>query len=269
MIVVSPARAEERMVLKTDSLAEVVEAVGTPAYPRACFRVLAEAFDVDHWALFRYGASDSVRCLATASRAYERAAERNIDDFVSRCHRFDPALGVYRQRLNGHPCLVKMAIGDIFDRQYRRCFEATHVEERLSFFAGGPDDVLQLCIYRGLPTRSFSAAEMRLFTSLARLLIATAGKHDSLGAAAVLPQQLDVADVEQRLESLPARLSRREREVCARAVLGRTIVETAVELDIERTSVVTYRQRAYEKLKVSRQADLLAVVYGIRRARVQ
>ena len=94
MIVVSPARAEERMVLKTDSLAEVVEAVGTPAYPRACFRVLAESFDVDHWALFRYGASDSVRCLATASRAYERAAEHNIDDFVSRCHRFDPALGV-------------------------------------------------------------------------------------------------------------------------------------------------------------------------------
>ena len=78
-----------------------------------------------------------------------------------------------------------------------------------------------------------------------------------------------MVDVERRLESLPARLSRREREVCARAVLGRTIVETAVELDIERTSVITYRQRAYEKLKVSRQADLLAVVYGIRRARVQ
>jgi DNA-binding CsgD family transcriptional regulator len=270
MIVVSPARAEERMVLRTDLLAEVVDAVGTPVYAKACFRVLAESFDVDHWALFRYGPEDSVRCLATASRAYEHAAEQNISSFVSRCHRFDPALGAYRTRLNDNPCLVKMTIGDIYDRQYRRCFEATHVEERLSFFARAHDDVIQLCIYRGAPTRSFSPAEMRLFTSLARLIIATAGKHTPLvGAATTVPRHVDLAGIEQRLDGLPVRLSKREREVCAHAVLGKTIVETAIELDIERTSVVTYRQRAYQKLKIARQADLLALVYDIRREPVQ
>jgi DNA-binding CsgD family transcriptional regulator len=270
MISVSPAHGEERMVLRTDLVAELVGAVGTPAYAKTCFRVLAESFDVDHWALFHYGRGDSVRCLATASRAYETAAEQNVSVFVSRCHKVDPALGAYRQNSRGDPWLIKMAIGDIYDRQYRRCFEATHVRERLSFFAGDPDDLIQLCVYRGSVVRPFSAAEMRLFASLARLVIATTEKHDSLVAVGETSiRRLDVEAIEQRLDSLRARLSKREREVCARAVLGRTIVETALDLDIERTSVITYRQRAYQKLKIARQTDLLALVYDVRTERLQ
>ena len=106
MMFVSPARSEERMVLRTESLAAAVEAVGTPAYAKACFRVLEESFDVDHWALFRYGSGNSVKCLATASRAYEAAAEQNISSFVSRCYRFDPALTAFRQCTPDGPCLI-------------------------------------------------------------------------------------------------------------------------------------------------------------------
>ncbi len=270
MMFVSPAHAEERMVLRTDLVADVVGAVGTRAYAKTCFRVLAESFDVDHWAVFHYGRGDAVRCLATASGAYETAAEQNVSVFVSRCHKVDPALSAYRQNSRADPWLIRMAIGDIYDRQYRRCFEATHVRERLSFFAGRRDDLIQLCVYRGSAVRPFSQAEMRLFASLARLVIATAEKHDSLVAhGAASTRELDVEAIEQRLDSLQARLSKREREVCAKAVLGRTIVETALDLEIERTSVITYRQRAYQKLKIARQADLLALVYDVRRDRVQ
>ena len=263
---VSPARSEERMVLRTESLAAAVEAVGTPAYAKACLRVLQESFDVDHWALFRYGAADSVKCLATASRAYEAAAEQNISSFVSRCHRFDPALTAFRQGTPDGPCLIRMGIGDIGDLEYRHCFEATHVRERLGFFSGSGPDVVQLCIYRGgVTTRTFSSGEMRLFATLARLILTTASKHELLGdRASAARHPTDIGAVERRLQLLSNQLSKREREVCARAVLGRTIVETALELDIERTSVITYRQRAYQKLKIGRQADLLALVYDVR-----
>jgi DNA-binding CsgD family transcriptional regulator len=265
-MVVSPARSEGRMVLRTDVLAAAVEAVGTPAYAKACFRVLEESFDVDHWALFRYGPTESVKCLATASRAYEVAAEQNISSFVSRCYKFDPALLAFRQGTPDGPCLIKMSIGDIRDREYRHCFEATHVRERLGFFASAGTDVVQLCIYRGaVTTRSFSTGEMRLFATLARLILATASKHESLGdGASAVRRPMDIGAVERRLGGLSAPLSKREREVCARAVLGRTIVETALELHIERTSVITYRQRAYQKLKIARLADLLALIYDVR-----
>jgi DNA-binding CsgD family transcriptional regulator len=268
MMVMSPARAEARMVLRTDTFAHAVTALGTPNYARACFRVFEQSFDVDHWALFRYAATSSVKCIATASREFEAAAEKNVDLFLHRCYRFDPSLIAFRQQHNERPCLVKMAISDIHDSQYRHCFEMTNVRERLSFFAADKTDLLQLCIYRAALNRSFSVAEMNLFATLSQLVIATALKHESLGHGGAAPQgQLDLEAIERRLDELGMGLSKREREVCARAVVGSTIEETASDLEIRKTSVITYRQRAYQKLGISRQSDLLALVCNVKSIR--
>ena len=268
MMVMSPARTEARMVLRTDTFAHAVTALGTNGYGRACFRVFEQSFDVDHWALFRYTTTQSVKCIATASRAFEAAAEKNVDLFLHRCFRFDPSLIAFRQQHSERPCLVKMAISDIHDSQYRHCFEVTNVQERLSFFAADKADLLQLCIYRAALNRSFSLAEMNLFATLSRLVIATALKHESLADSVASGQgQLDLEAIERRLEDLDMGLSRREREVCARAVVGSTIEETAADLDIRKTSVITYRQRAYQKLGISRQSDLLALVCNVRSIR--
>ena len=43
-----------------------------------------------------------------------------------------------------------------------------------------------------------------------------------------------------------------------------TIEGTALDLNIRKTSVVTYRQRAYEKLGISRQTELVALVNNLR-----
>jgi len=261
MMVVCSTRPEPRMVLRTDTFADTVTALGTSRYPRACFRILEQSFDVDHWALFRYRSDNSVKCIATASRAFEAAAGRNVDFFLRRCYRFDPSLIAFKQQHTDRSCMIKMAISDIDDRQYRRCFEVTSVRERLSFFAVDGADLLQLCIYRAAVNRTFSVAEMNLFATLARLITATTLKHEILwDHSLTTPGTLDIDALERRLEDLAMGLSQRERQVCARAVAGRTIEETAVDLGIRKTSVITYRQRAYQKLGVSRQTDLLAIV---------
>jgi DNA-binding CsgD family transcriptional regulator len=269
MMVMSPARAEARMVIRTDTFAQAIGALGTRGYGRACFRVFEQSFDVDHWALFRYPPSLSIKCIATASREFEAAAEKNVDLFLQRCYRFDPSLLAFRQQnTSGRPCLVKMEISDIHDLQYRHCFEVTNVRERLSFFGAEGPNLLQLCIYRAARNRTFSVAEMNLFATLSQLIIATTLKHESLWDGAVATHgQLDLDAVERRLEDLEMGLSKRERQVCARAVVGSTIEETAVDLGIQKTSVITYRQRAYEKLAISRQSDLLALVCNIRSIR--
>ena len=144
MMVVCPARAEARMVLRTETLASAVSALGTTGYSRACFRVFEQTFDVDHWALFRYQAPETVRCIATASRSFEAVAAKNVDFFLSRCYRFDPSLTAFRQQHTERACLVKMGIADVDDIQYRHCFETTNVRERLSFFAADKSDLLAL-----------------------------------------------------------------------------------------------------------------------------
>lgn len=269
MIVIAPARADDRITLRSDSLGEVIKAIGTNGYGRACLELFEESLDADHWALFHYRSNNSVDCVATASRMYMAAALENIDRFVGRCHRVDPSLIVLKKQRPDNTCVIKIEIGDIRDQQYRHCFENTHVQERLSFFSRLGSDLHQLCVYRGARKQTFSSLELTHFSTLATLVLATASKHERLSHdAADIPRHLDLEAIERCLEYLPGGLSRREREVCSRAAAGKTIEGTALDLDIRKTSVVTYRQRAYQKLGISRQNELVALVNNLRSEQV-
>jgi DNA-binding CsgD family transcriptional regulator len=170
-----------------------------------------------------------------------------------------------RQTPPDRTCVTKIEIGDIQDRQYRHCFESTGVHERLSFYSRLGSSLYQLCVYRGVRRRGFSALELTRFSTLAGLVLATAFKHESLHhSAASMPRHLDLEAIERCLEALPGALSKREREVCSRAAAGKTIERTALDLNIQKTSLVTYRQRAYQKLGISRQNELVALVNNLR-----
>ena len=55
-------------------------------------------------------------------------------------------------------------------------------------------------------------------------------------------------------------LTPRERQVCARAALGMSVEATGIALGIAKTTVVTFRQRAYRRLGVTSPYELLALV---------
>ena len=130
MIVISPARADDRISLRSDSLGDVIKAIGTNGYGRACLELFEESLDADHWALFHYRPNNSVDCVATASRVHMAAALENIDRFVVRCHRVDPSLIVLKkQRPDDDTCVIKMETGEIRDQQYRHCFEGCAGEQ--------------------------------------------------------------------------------------------------------------------------------------------
>jgi DNA-binding CsgD family transcriptional regulator len=71
---------------------------------------------------------------------------------------------------------------------------------------------------------------------------------------------LTVAQLEERFATRYGSLTFRERQVCARAAIGMTVEATALELGVARTSVLTYRQRAYQRLGVASALELCALV---------
>ena len=172
MLVISPARASESITLPTENLGRIIDAVGSSSFDGACFELLESLLGADHWALFRYPCNTSITCLATASRKKAEAARDNIDKFLGRHHNVDPTLPILRRQPHRQPCMVNMTISDIKDRHYRRCFEATEVEERLSYFTVTSEDVYQLSIYRGPRRHAFTHAEMNMFATMGGLLIA-------------------------------------------------------------------------------------------------
>ena len=75
-----------------------------------------------------------------------------------------------------------------------------------------------------------------------------------------LAAALSVEELEHRFAAHFAGLTPRERQVCARAATGMSIDATALDLGIARTSVLTYRRRAYERLNVNSPVELCALV---------
>lgn len=244
---------------------ELIAAIGTGRYAVTCLDVLDEHFGVDHWALFRYRADGNVQCVASASRFRAAAAQSNVQQFINRCHRVDPSLIALRQRQPEPACVAEMQVGDIQDRQYRHCFETAGVKERISFFVRPGTELNQLSIYRGARNAALSPAGIEGFAELASLIMKSGTKHEELSCLDPRAHgPLAVDSIEHLLRLAPLGLSQRESEVCARAAAGHTIVDTAAELQIKNTSVITYRQRAYEKLNISRQSELLALVHRLR-----
>ena len=64
----------------------------------------------------------------------------------------------------------------------------------------------------------------------------------------------------QRLLVLDRGLTGRELDVMARAIIGMTAEGTALEINIKKSSVVTYRKRAYVRLGVSSLPELFRLV---------
>jgi DNA-binding CsgD family transcriptional regulator len=265
MIVITPAVTNARVSLASDRATEVMHSIGTERYGKACFEVFQQPLDVDHWALFRYSGERSVHCGATASRSYALAAKENCNRFAGRHYSVDPSLSALKGRSLQSAYVVRMQIDDIQDRHYRHCFGQTHVQERLSYFCGDGSDLYQLSVFRRAGLRPFSASDMAQFSGLAQFVVASAIKHEMFRrAAAGIHRHTDIGAIEHLLRYVPGNLSKREIQVCARVIVGMTIDQTAVDLAIKRTSVVTYRQRAYEKLDISRQNELVALVNNLR-----
>jgi DNA-binding CsgD family transcriptional regulator len=80
------------------------------------------------------------------------------------------------------------------------------------------------------------------------------------GRASGRPQDETLWHYRRLLIALDRGLTPREIDVCARALLGMTAEGTALDLDIKKSSVVTYRKRSYERLGISSQHELFRLL---------
>ena len=67
----------------------------------------------------------------------------------------------------------------------------------------------------------------------------------------------------ERLTRIETNLTQREKEVCARILLGMSSEGIGLDLGIKMQSVLTYRKRAYARLNISSQNELFALCLSI------
>jgi DNA-binding CsgD family transcriptional regulator len=104
--------------------------------------------------------------------------------------------------------------------------------------------------YRSLAQPEFGAADFALIEAHATLLADATAAH---GRSAVAARKA----VEPALAERLLRLSLREREVIGHLMAGRTAKEAAREIGVELTTVRTHQYRAFRRLGIRSQKELL------------
>lgn len=205
---------------------------------------------------FRLNRDDVPEMLVSCGR--RGFAARRASLYLSRFSGLDPIRDIIRSQAR-EDCvtLTSFRSRDIADDSYRRrCFDHAGLVEKVSCFQRCGDDVFVLAFYRA--EREFQ--DHAPMVELARLALPVLRRHrDMLGeeTGLTLPERLD-----RRLALHYPSLTDRERDVCARTIAGMTAEAIALDLGIGRTSVLTYRRRAYERYGMSSAGQFIEHVLG-------
>jgi DNA-binding CsgD family transcriptional regulator len=160
-------------------------------------------------------------------------------------------------RESNNVVLQKVRPADIESRGFRRrFFDEAGIVERVSIVQRGIDAWRGISIARHASNGSCSDDEIRSLVGLACLVLPML----PLNRTRQQRPRLTATQLEARFAVHHADLTTRERQVCARAALGMSVEATARELGIAKSSVLTYRQRAYQRLSVRSPLELSALV---------
>jgi DNA-binding CsgD family transcriptional regulator len=255
---VLPRGAAARASIDCARAARLIEAVGDPDPPALARGLLATVrhhFAVHHCTVFAYPVDAAPMMVSGASADGSRCTVPAGDAYVRRFWSMDGNRGIVSRATRGAAATVvvhRMAADEIADPEYRHiCYAANGIGDRLCVLsAAGPQLWLGVSLYRNRSHGAFSAGETGVFHGLAPLLAQAATRHHGL-----LPRRGSAAE---RLRAAQPALSAREVQVLALLADGLTVDGVAAELGIKPTSVVTYRNRGYQRLGIRTRRELFA-----------
>jgi DNA-binding CsgD family transcriptional regulator len=240
------------------ALAHVIESIGHERFGPALASFLHGLCGADHFAAFRLG-REELREVAACCVVPERTARDRVESYVNQgLWKSDPAMTEAQRRIDGPaPALIHV---DFSDRGYTdlRPRVYPHVRDRVLLCGRSASGAFGLSILRTDPLSPFGDDCIRRLGESADLLMAVLGKHADLCAGR--------PDVAQALTALPdiescivamSELPRREAEVCARILYGLSSVGIALDLSVSEETVKTYRKRAYQRLGIGSERELL------------
>jgi DNA-binding CsgD family transcriptional regulator len=245
-----PARIEQ-------SYDTLLGALGSTQIEDCFFDAIQEVTDVGRIYCFAQRAEDVAPTLF-CSWSSSPCPSDLIDRYRMLYHRYDPIHEVFPSIPQSSCASITFRAEEVRHADYREtCFERFSIRHRLSVVKRVGDAWLTLSVARR--SRPFDAEEVNELTMLARLSLPVFAQHDRLKAK-TSGGNFSIAEMERRLEAADKGFTQRERQVCARTIVGMSAEGAALDLGISVASVLTYRQRGYRRVNVSNAMQLASLV---------
>jgi DNA-binding CsgD family transcriptional regulator len=140
-----------------------------------------------------------------------------------------------------------------------RIYRPYLVRERVVVSARAPKSAVAISLMRTERNGPFSPDGLAALEAASEGIVALAMKHVALtkSAAEARSALTSLPTIEACLACATPALARREAEVCSRILYGMTSMGIALALGISEESAMTYRKRAYGRLEIGSQRELL------------
>lgn len=243
-------------------VSSLVEAIGEKGFPNQLMGFLNALCQAEHCSIFLLE-PDNPSQVASISLDGTDVAYRQTLVYIKRaCWKRDPTFMEAQRRAGEQtPTVLRLDISTLGDRELRdRIYGQAHIRDRLFLCGTLHNGIgLGLSILRSNRCGMFSSLEVAAVRTHARALLALIAKHveycDQRSSFAMALTSLK--EIEECIAGTTEQFPRREAQVCARMLYGLTSAGIALDLGIGEETVMTYRKRAYQRLKIGSYRELL------------
>lgn len=247
--------------LDYNDIAKLVTGLGNPGFSEMLLDFVNLICNLNHFSLVHLANSDRVSYVMSASDKDVIITEATQKLYLTIYYRLDPNKEFLKHFSTDRSVLIKrLKSSEINDIGYRKLwYEKMGIVDRVSIITQADKGLYCLNLFR--TKKMFSDIDISNITELSYLLSSLTIKHARLAGSisGFMTREGQIEGLVERLAKIEKTLSQREKEVCARIILGMSSEGIALDLNIKVQSVHTYRKRAYARLKISSQNELFAL----------
>lgn len=234
-----------------------VLAIGHPDFPNILIDTLRRQAGVGHCMVFALRRAGAATCLLDAGNipiGGDLGAA-----YAGQFHQSDPNRDALFEGEGSAPIMLPAFAPRMYGARYRKIFfRDSGIVDKCATAIWTGDTCFYVNFYRIAAQGRFSDAQHHRLVAIAPAIAASVARHFQ-----------EKATPEQSLPKLFATraplagLTRREQEVCRHILAGFSSEAISQGLGISLHSTLTYRKRAYQRLGISSQSELFAIVLGL------
>jgi DNA-binding CsgD family transcriptional regulator len=238
-------------------ITQAVLAIGRPDFPNILIDTLRRQAGVGHCMVFALTRAGRASCLLDAGNI-PTGCDLGAA-YAGQFHEFDPNRDALFEAEGDAPIMLPSFAPRMYGARYRKIFFGdSDIVDKCATAIWVDDTCFYVNFYRITSQGRFEDVERARLQTIAPAIGASVARHFQQAAT---PDQNLAALFATR--SPLAALTPREQEVCRRILLGFSSEAISQELGISLHSTLTYRKRAYERLGISSQNELFAIVLGL------
>jgi DNA-binding CsgD family transcriptional regulator len=252
-----PEPALEKLAANFPAL---IMSIGEKRFGIELLSLLHATCGAEHATVFNLTA-DNLFEVTAASLDGSDTAHRQVGVYLKEgLWRQDPTMTEAQHRLESDTsAFVRTDIGHLSDDALREIvYGETDIQDRLLICSRWGDDIVGLSVLRSSNVGRFTTTDIEAVKSIAGTIFALLAKHISMtwNGPNVSVALTSLEEIEACIRECAA-LPRREAEVCSRIIYGMSSLGISLELNICDETAMTYRKRAYSRLNIATQRDLL------------